>query len=580
MFPFLSLEVGKRPRGIVIDVKEGDRYSVTAQVWPDSTSHSQIEQKAALLLVEFLDPSGTGIAAPKLGRTKDGDSYAYISYEPGKPVKRTILAPPGAVQVRLSLRPWKLKDITGEIISARAVDGVTGSSRVAQNIVATRDLAQLAYPSMTKEEADDRFYFEAMLAERSRRKFEVEPMASPDRADLLSSAEFELARDYVERRGPKGQAPRHLVISTSYPDEGNRYANAFVHQRVKAYERAGVEVDVIAFARGMKRRIWNFEGVDVVGGYVNELITLLELGAYTSVSVHFMHPHMLAILDRYSSKHDIHFVIHGHEVRNWSRGFDFSLGLEAAAKEKLRTDVSKDVWKAVVENDIGASYIFVSEWMKQAAQDDTEVLFPTHRTHVIHNPIDTDTFQFREKCAEHATKILIIRNFDKHVYATDLVHKTLLDLKARAIWNDLTISVYGTGKRLADLQRDFVDDRNVLIEPRYLSHEEISDAHARHGIFLIPSRLDSQGVSRSEAMASGLVPATNRVAAIPEFVDDDCAILAPPEDHEALADGIEMLAQDPTRFITMSAAAAARIRAQCRQDDCIEQEMKVLGLWQ
>jgi glycosyltransferase involved in cell wall biosynthesis len=36
----------------------------------------------------------------------------------------------------------------------------------------------------------------------------------------------------------------------------------------------------------------------------------------------------------------------------------------------------------------------------------------------------------------------------------------------------------------------------------------------------VPSRTDTQGVSRDEAMSSGLVPVTNAVAAIPEFVDD------------------------------------------------------------
>ena len=51
--------------------------------------------------------------------------------------------------------------------------------------------------------------------------------------------------------------------------------------------------------------------------------------------------------------------------------------------------------------------------------------------------------------------------------------------------------------------------------------------HKKNGIFMVPTRLDSQGVSRDEAMSSGLVPITNNVAAIPEFVDDTCGMLAP-----------------------------------------------------
>lgn len=35
--------------------------------------------------------------------------------------------------------------------------------------------------------------------------------------------------------------------------------------------------------------------------------------------------------------------------------------------------------------------------------------------------------------------------------------------------------------------------------------------------FWFPTRMDTQGVSRDEAMCSGLVPITNKVAAVPEF---------------------------------------------------------------
>jgi glycosyltransferase involved in cell wall biosynthesis len=53
--------------------------------------------------------------------------------------------------------------------------------------------------------------------------------------------------------------------------------------------------------------------------------------------------------------------------------------------------------------------------------------------------------------------------------------------------------------------------------------------------------METQGVSRNEAMSSGLVPITNAVATIPEFVDDSCGILAPGGDAEAMAHGIARL---------------------------------------
>ncbi len=63
-------------------------------------------------------------------------------------------------------------------------------------------------------------------------------------------------------------------------------------------------------------------------------------------------------------------------------------------------------------------------------------------------------------------------------------------------------------------------------------------------------------------MASGLVPVTNAVTAIPEFVDESCGVLAAGEDAEAMAKGIAELYEEPEQFAALSIAAAARVRRQ------------------
>ena len=85
--------------------------------------------------------------------------------------------------------------------------------------------------------------------------------------------------------------------------------------------------------------------------------------------------------------------------------------------------------------------------------------------------------------------------------------------------------------------------------------------------------MDTQGVSRDEAMASGLVPVTNAVAAIPEFVDATCGVLAPAEDAHELAEGLLAIIRDPRLFANMSAAAAQRVRRQSAHDAVIQREM-------
>ena len=107
--------------------------------------------------------------------------------------------------------------------------------------------------------------------------------------------------------------------------------------------------------------------------------------------------------------------------------------------------------------------------------------------------------------------------------------------------------------------------------------QEIADMHKEYGIFLCPSRIDTQGVSRDEAMSSGLVPVTNGVTAIPEFVDTSCGILAEEEDAHGLAEGIIKLYEDPSLFQKMSKAAAKRVRTQCGFDQTIGKELKLFS---
>jgi hypothetical protein len=94
---------------------------------------------------------------------------------------------------------------------------------------------------------------------------------------------------------------------------------------------------------------------------------------------------------------------------------------------------------------------------------------------------------------------------------------------------------------------------------------------------MVPSRLDTQGVSRDEAMASGLVPATNRIPAILEFVDDRCAALANADDASGLADAVLAMLDDPALFLRRSAAAAERVRKQSGHVKVIPLELKLLA---
>lgn len=117
----------------------------------------------------------------------------------------------------------------------------------------------------------------------------------------------------------------------------------------------------------------------------------------------------------------------------------------------------------------------------------------------------------------------------------------------------------------------------MYIEQRFLKQSEIAALHQEYGIFLCPTRMDAQGVSRDEAMASGLVPVTSAVAAVPEFVDETCGLLAPHEDFQGLAEGIARLYEQPDLFMSLSSKASRRVREQSGANRMIDLEMNLLS---
>lgn len=77
-------------------------------------------------------------------------------------------------------------------------------------------------------------------------------------------------------------------------------------------------------------------------------------------------------------------------------------------------------------------------------------------------------------------------------------------------------------------------------------------------------------------MSSGLVAIANNCTAIPEFMDDNCGILIPPESYVELADAIERLYSDPAFFQRLSENAAKRIRSQTSKEFTIDKEIALI----
>lgn len=369
---------------------------------------------------------------------------------------------------------------------------------------------------------------------------------------------------------------RHLVISRGYPAYDNLYSYAYVHSRIKGYIKAGVPVDVFRLTED-PLSFREFDGIDVVSGQLFDLELAVRNNPYETLMVHSMDRALWSMLTQLAGEHRIIVWVHGAEIQPWyQRDFSF---VDARDRERgiQRSDDRMAFWRelfaAPPEN---VTFVFVSQHLAREAMRDVGIDLDPSRYVVIHNHIDGELFAYHRKPAEQRKRLLSIRPYTRPTYANDLTVKAILDLVDEPFFPELEFLLVGDGALFDQTVEPVRHLPNVVVAKRFLSQPEIAVLHREYGVFLTPSRIDSQGVSRDEAMASGLVPITNRVSAIPEFVDESCAFLAGPEDWRGMADAIRRLYTDPRLFSEMSAAAASRVRTQSGAQQTIGRELQLM----
>ncbi|MGQ4660285.1 glycosyltransferase family protein [Lysobacter sp. F6437] len=383
-------------------------------------------------------------------------------------------------------------------------------------------------------------------------------------------AEANLVAPSISRTGS-------LVLTNIYPSPAHLYRNAFVHRRVASYREAGLPADVFVFNERTRPHAYEFEGVDANVGGSHQLHAQLAAGDHESILIHFLDPGMWTVVRERLGDTRVMVWIHGSEIQpSHRRDFNYTTDEEREAARKA-SDVRTAFWREVFGcRHPNLHFIFVSDHFAAEAMHDVGVALAREQYSVIHNFIDADLFQYREKPPEQRFKVLSIRPYASRTYANDLSVKAILALRDHPLFERMTFHLVGDGVLFDETLAPLDGLANVHIQRGFLSQAKVAKLHREYGIFLAPSRMDSQGVSRDEAMASGLVPVTSAVAAIPEFVDDSCGVLAPPEDWEGLAKGIALLAEDADRFHSMSREAAARVRRQSGRAQTLGAEIDLI----
>lgn len=379
------------------------------------------------------------------------------------------------------------------------------------------------------------------------------------------------------RKTPVKVTGRYLVLTNVYPSHDDLYRNAFVHSRVRSYRAAGIEPVVFCLNSRGTRTSYEFEGVDVIVGDESDLSSALDGNDFSAVLVHFLDAAMWSVLEATIPQTPVIVWVHGAEVQPWHRR-DFNFENEEQRSLAKAASASRiTLWRYVFANlHPHLHFVFVSKYFAAEVMEDVGIVLPDKSYSVIHNFIDTEIFDYVPKNEESRFKLLSIRPFASRKYANDLTVEAILHLRDHPLFRLAEFRIMGDGPLFDSVLEPLHALDNVTIERGFLTQDSIARVHKEHGIFLTPTRMDSQGVSRDEAMSSGLVPVTNAVTAIPEFVDEKSGILAPGDDAKAMAQGIADLWESPERFREMSSAAAQRVRQQTAFDHTMGAEIRLI----
>lgn len=374
-----------------------------------------------------------------------------------------------------------------------------------------------------------------------------------------------------------------LVICNAYPSDQALYRNGFIHRRVRAYIDNGIDVHVFYGHEPVKNSYeYEFDGVRVTVGNQSALTELISRTPFDAYLVHFAEPARIEPLRQMKVKEPIIVWVHGFEAESWYRRWfnfmDSPKQIREALKKKDEYYLGQNAFfnELMTCDDLNISFVNVSEWFqKYIVEPDNDAEFKN--SVVIPNLVDEEVFPYREKSDEARLNILSIRPYASTKYANDQTVRAILELSKRPYFDELHFTLCGSGPLMKETLQPLRKFENVDIQERFFNQDEIRELHREHGVFLSPTRFDSQGVSMGEAASSGLVTISSAVAAVPEFFENrTTALLAPAEDFVAIADFIEELYFDPEMYQTISRRGASAITAKCGREATVDAEIELI----
>jgi glycosyltransferase involved in cell wall biosynthesis len=363
------------------------------------------------------------------------------------------------------------------------------------------------------------------------------------------------------------------VLTGRYPSKTSPYSHMFVHTRNKEYLAQGHEVVVLVPSNKPEQYV--IEGVKVVLGDV------FSLAKYLADTDRVMIHLLLHRLDKATDAGYLYdivlkerlptlFFIHGVESQTiWhSRREDIKWKDPKSIARWLYRDyyLLQRMIKTLAsfnEESFPCRFVTPSKWMLEESMRHNK-LDLTQKSLVIPNGIDTEHFKFEDRWANRFDLLSMRPLVYSGKYAVDLLLESASKVK---LPKSLTQYGHVNGARsneakIRQVASEILTDIDYTLHANFVNYQDIPKIHKEYGLYMAVTRMDAQGVSMCEAMASGLPTVSFNTCAIPEFIEHrKTGLLAQKYCTSEFASYVDELVEDRQLFDAIASNARAAMEA-------------------